>query len=163
MEKNEKNTVSPRLKFWIDLVKWFIVSIALVAVTKIVDTGFRTRQADLAELKFYHEYVTPAIILNSSPVQKRMLAQYFACIAPSPELRERWTVYYDSIYPEYIRFVTPLLAEEQALQPRFQELLRMREVTDRAEGELRRVGERLSEIREVLYPAMISPDSQTFE
>lgn len=153
----EKNTVSPRLKLWISLVKWFIVSVALVVMTRIIDTGFRERQADLADLRFYHEYVTPAIVLNSSPVQKRMLAQYFACISPSAELRERWVLYYDSVYPEYIRFITPVLAEEQSLQNRYLELTRVPFVADRAKSELREIEDKLAGIRLILYPVMESP------
>ncbi|MFH1296273.1 MAG: hypothetical protein ABIJ04_03250 [Bacteroidota bacterium] len=149
--------VTPTLKFWIDLAKWFIVSVALVVATKVIDTGFRNRAADLAELQFYDQYITELIVLNPDPVNKIMLAEYIMCVSPSEKIRERWKVYYDSIYPEYIDYITPILAEQQTLQQRYRELLSKADITDSNRHEILIVETRLEEIRRILFPEMTLP------
>jgi len=152
-----------RMKLWIDLAKWFITSVAIVVATMIIDWGFKDRQAGLAELKFYNNYVTELIVLNPSPVQKRMLAQYFACVTPSEKLRQQWVVYYDSLYREYIEFITPVLAEETRLQQRYQELLGKQDRTDSNQDETLLIEARLEEIRGILFPEMTLPDPDKME
>jgi len=152
-----------RLKFWIDFLKWFIVSVALVVVTIIIDYGFKDRQAGLAELKFYDNYVTELIVLNPSPVQKRMLAQYFACVSPSDKLKEGWKIYYDSIYPQYIDYITPILEEEAVLSQRFQSLLTSPDSQDASREERSRIETKLAEIHKILYPEMKLPEIEESE
>ncbi len=147
-----------RLKFWIDFMKWFIVSVALVVVTTIIDWGFRDREAGLAELKFYDRYVTNLVVLNPSPVQKRQLALYFSTVTPSEKLRERWQVYYDSLYSDYIDYITPILEEESVLNLRYRALLKSQDSKDAELEELARIEFRLGEIRQVLYPEIKLPD-----
>jgi len=150
----------PSPEYWIDLAKWFIVSVVLAVVTLIINWGFKDRQAGLAELKFYDNYVTELIVLNPSPVQKRMLAQYFACVSPSEKLKEGWKIYYDSIYREYIDYITPIVEEESALQQRYQKLKRSQNITDSEQVELCKIDARLEKIRQILYPEMKMPASK---
>ncbi len=159
METKETKQDFERLKYWISLGKWFVVSVALVIMTTIIDWGFKDRQAGLAELKFYDNYVTELIVLNPSPVQKRMLAQYFACVGPSDKLRERWKIYHDSIYREYIDYITPLLEEEALLLPMYETLLHSTNVTVRNQEELGKIEARLKEIRQIRYPKLKLPDT----
>ncbi|MFH1161022.1 MAG: hypothetical protein V1733_08755, partial [bacterium] len=146
-----------RLKYWIDLTKWFIASVVLVTVTTIINWGFRDREAGLAELKFYDRYVTELIVLNPNPVQKRMLAQYFASVTPSEKLRERWEIYYDSVYIEYREYIDPLLKEDSLIRMRYQRLLQRENLSDAATGELIRMKERMDQIDRLLHPLLTLP------
>ncbi|MFH0760812.1 MAG: hypothetical protein V2A67_04855 [Bacteroidota bacterium] len=146
-----------RLKFWIGFLKWFVVSVALVVITTIIDWGFRDREAGLAELKFYDRYVTELIVLNPNPVQKRMLAQYFASVTPSEKLRERWEIYYDSVYIEYREYIDPLLKEDSMIRMRYQRLLQRENLSDAGTGELIRVKERMDQIDRLLHPLLTLP------
>lgn len=150
-------TQKSTLQVWIDLAKWFITSVVLVSATMIIDAGFKDRQANLAELKFYDNYVTELIVLNPNPVQKRMLAQYFACVTPSEKLRERWVVYHDSIYPEYAAYIQPLRQEESLLLERCQALVNSQNVADSRQVELNEIEDRLAKIRQLLYPKLNLP------
>ncbi|MBN1198357.1 MAG: hypothetical protein JXA23_03320, partial [Bacteroidales bacterium] len=132
-------TPKTTLQVWIDLAKWFITSVVLVVATMIIDAGFKDRQANLAELKFYDNYVTELIVLNPNPVQKCMLAQYFACVTPSEKLRERWIVYHDSIYPDYAAYIQPLRQEESLLMERCRELVISQDVTDSRQVEINEI------------------------
>ena len=40
-----------RLKYWISLAKWFLVSVVFVAVAWIVDNGYRDRSAGILEIQ----------------------------------------------------------------------------------------------------------------
>lgn len=150
-------TPKSSLQLWIDLAKWFFTSVVIVVATMIINAGFKERQANLAELKFYDNYVTELIVLNPSPVQKRMLAQYFACVTPSEKLRERWVIYHDSIYPEYAAFIQPLTEEKSLLLERQKSLLNSHDVTDSQQVELTAIDRRLMEIRRILYPRLELP------
>lgn len=89
-----------RLKIWIDLGKWLIVSVGLVVMTKIIDAGFKDREVGMNELKEYGKYVELVTDYNKI-AERRLLAQYFAHITPSDKLREGWIRYYESINTEY--------------------------------------------------------------
>jgi len=159
MDTKDSQQAFQRLKFWIDLAKWFIVSVVLVVVTTIINYGLKDRQAALAELKFYDNYVTELIVLNPSPVQKRMLAQYFACVTPSEKLRNQWKIYYDSIYQEYVDYITPLMEEETILRSACKSLQINPNASDTQTDELARMKTRLMEIRQLLYPQLIIPQT----
>ena len=163
METKNNGDAFQRLKYWIDLGKWFVVSVALVIMTTIIDWGFKDRQAGLAELKFYDNYVTELIVLNPSPVQKRMLAQYFACVTPSEKLRTQWKIYHDSIYQEYIDYITPLIEEEALLLSRYETLSHALDATGKQQQELVTIEARLEEIRQALYPTMKLPETEVPE
>lgn len=91
-----------RFKYYVDFAKWFIVSVALVVVTLIIDAGFKDRAAGLSELQQYDKYVTQLIVLNEEVGPRRLLAQYFANVTASDKLRERWQEYYKLLDGEYI-------------------------------------------------------------
>lgn len=145
------------LQLWIDLAKWFITSVVLATVTLIIDTGFRDRQTSLNEMKFYNNYVTELLVLNANPVQKRMLAQYFACVTPSEKLKEGWILYYDSIYPEYAAYVKPLIQEDSLLKEQYRDLLTSLNVTDLKHSGFAEIQARRDEIRTLLYPELKLP------
>lgn len=148
------------LQIWIDLTKWFITSVVLVVMTTLIDAGFKDRAAGLAELKFYDKYVTDIVLKNSTPVERRLLAQYFSCVTPSVKLQKCWKIYYDSIYPEYIKYITPVMEEESALTERYKTLMRSPDHSDTDSTEIRDIEKRLKEIRSILYPEIKLPDTE---
>lgn len=104
-ETNTENADSKlnfeKYKFNIELFKWLIGSVALVIITLIIDTKFKDRTAGLQEIQHYDKYVTDLIILNKEVGPRRLLAQYFANVTASDELRERWKEYYKEVDKEY--------------------------------------------------------------
>lgn len=90
-----------RLRYFVDLAKWFVVSVALVVMTIIIDAGFKDRTAGLTEIQQYDKYVTGLIVLNQEVGPRRLLAQYFAHVTASDILRKRWQEYYKLLDDEY--------------------------------------------------------------
>ena len=87
----------------IDLIKWFITSVALVVVTLIVDSGFKDRETGIEEMNLYNQYVD--IILQSDNIEQRYrLVEYFSIVTPTERLRERWNDYKRVIQPDYLEY-----------------------------------------------------------
>jgi len=157
-KKATKETpVSPRLKFWVDLAKWFIVSVALVVVADIIDAGFRKRTADLAEMKFYNEYVTSLVVLNPSPVNRLLLAEYFICVSPTEQWRSRWQTYYDSVYPDYIAYTSPIREENERLLEQLGRLDLSDEVAGKRQQEAMWIRQKMEANNRLLYPLFAVP------
>jgi septal ring factor EnvC (AmiA/AmiB activator) len=104
-----------RLKMWIDLGKWSIVSVGLVLMTKIVDNGFKDREVGLKEITTYDRY-TKLITDYNRIAERRMLAQFFANVSPSDEIRKGWQRYYEEVNKEYLAHLESLNAKEKQLQ-----------------------------------------------
>lgn len=80
----------------VDLGKWFIVSVAIVLSTSIVNDGFRERDQDIKEMEVFDKYVTT--ILEADGLEKRRaLCEYFAAVSPNGQVRESWRAYKDVI------------------------------------------------------------------
>lgn len=90
-----------KFKYYVELAKWFIVSVVIVVMTIIIDTGFKDRAAGMQELKEYDRYVTEKIVLNSNVASRRLLAQYYSTVTPSKNLRCGWKDYYNLLDAEY--------------------------------------------------------------
>lgn len=92
-----------KYKFIIELVKWFIGSVALVVITIIIDKGFKERSAGIQEMQAYDKYVE--VILKADNIEERWkLAEYFSTVTPTERLRVRWIAYKDSINTDYLKF-----------------------------------------------------------
>lgn len=104
-----------RLKMWIDLGKWSIVSVGLVLMTKIIDTGFKDREVGMKEITTYDRY-TKLITDHNRIAERRMLAQFFANVSPSDEIRKGWQRYYEEINKEYLVHQDSLRLKEIRLQ-----------------------------------------------
>jgi len=104
-----------RLKIWIDLGKWFVVSVGLVIMTQIIDSGFKDREVGINEIKEYDKYVS-VVTDNNKIAERRLLAQYFAHITPSDKLREGWLNYYKSVDEEYEKTKILLNAKNEELK-----------------------------------------------
>lgn len=99
---NNKNELDfQKFKYIVGLIKWFIVSVVLVVVTLIIDTGFRDRAAGLQEIQHYDKYVTELLVLNKEIGPRRLLAQYFSHVTASKALRDQWKEYYKEVDAEY--------------------------------------------------------------
>ncbi len=105
-DKKEKMT-DERLKIWIDLFKWFIVSVVIYLITIKIDEGFRDREVSIKELGQYDKYIS-YITNNDSLNQRLELAEYFSMVLVSKTLRDRW-----SEYKEYLIKKTELLKEDK--------------------------------------------------
>ncbi len=64
INEDDPNFKFEKFKYVVDLIKWFIVSVALVIMTTIIDSGFRDRAAGIQEIQQYDKYVTDLIVLN---------------------------------------------------------------------------------------------------
>ncbi len=104
-----------RLKMWIDLGKWFIVSVGLVVMTKIIDSGFKDREIGMKEINTYDRY-TKLITDYNRIAERRMLAQFFANVSPSDEIRKGWQRYYEEVNKEYLDHLETLKAKEKQMQ-----------------------------------------------
>ncbi len=94
-----------RYKVKVDLLKWLIGTVGLTIITYIINWGFQDRRQGLEEIAQYDKYATDLVVLNSDPVKKRMLAQFFSNVSPSKKLRDGWQSYYDSVNIEYVTFI----------------------------------------------------------
>lgn len=99
----EKTFSFEKQKFKIELIKWFIGSVALVIVTIIVDRGFKERAAGIQEMQAFDRYVE--IIMKADNIEERWkLSEYFAVVTPTERLRNRWLKYKESISADYAKF-----------------------------------------------------------
>jgi hypothetical protein len=116
--ENEKLTLEEkafefeRYKFRIDVIKWFIASVALVIMTIIIDKGFRERAAGVQEMQAFDRYVE-TILLADNIESRWKLSEYYAIVTPTERLRKRWILYKDSISSDYRTFKALKNKEEE--------------------------------------------------
>jgi hypothetical protein len=103
-----------RIKIWVDLGKWAVVSVGLVIMTKIIDTGFKDREVGLNEIKEYDKYVSIVTDFNKI-AERRLLAQYFANITPSDKLKEGWQDYFKAVDSEYQNLIIEKQKKQEEL------------------------------------------------
>jgi len=114
-----------KMKLIFDMVKWLIGSVALVAITMVIDYGFRDRAAGLDEAKQYDRYVTNLIVLNKEVGSRRLLAQYFSNVLPSEKLRKCWANYYWVVNGEY----KEMMKRDSVLNSKLKWFMSMKSVT----------------------------------
>lgn len=91
-----------KTKYWVELVKWFIVSVALVSISMIIDWKFTSRDKSFDEVKFYSEkYMTDLIVLNNNIGPRYKLAQFFKSVTVDEDQRDGWERYYKEVKKEY--------------------------------------------------------------
>ncbi len=84
----------------IEIVKWFVISVAIVIGASIISDSFKEREQDIKEIGVFDKYVTT--ITEAKGIEKRwLLAQYFSFVAPPGELRKSWEAYKVAIKPEF--------------------------------------------------------------
>lgn len=121
-----------KIKMILDFIKWFIVSVALVVITMIIDYGFRDRAAGIKEVEQYDRYVTNIVVMNSEVGKRRLLAQYFSSVLPSDKLRKCWENYYWVVNAEYKEMVK----KDSILESKLKWFMSMKAVTQEQEIEL---------------------------
>jgi septal ring factor EnvC (AmiA/AmiB activator) len=84
-------------------------------MTKIIDSGFKDREIGMKEINTYDRY-TKLITDYNRIAERRMLAQFFANVSPSDEIRKGWQRYYEEVNNEYIAHLESLKAKEKQLQ-----------------------------------------------
>ena len=102
-----------RLKIWIELGKWAVVSVGLVIMTTIINAGFKDREVGINEIKEYDKYVS-LVTDNTKISERRLLAQYFAHITPSEKLKEGWALYFKTVDEEYNKLME--MREQKQMQ-----------------------------------------------
>lgn len=104
-----------RYKVRVDLLKWLIGTVGLTLITFIINWGFRDREQGMNEISQYDKYASELIVLNDNPVNKRMLAQFFANVTPSEKLKDGWKNYYKEVNLEYKIFLEVTKTDKQRL------------------------------------------------
>lgn len=93
-----RSTDQAKLDKLIDILKWFVVSVAVVIGASIVSDSFKEREQDVKEIGVFDKYVTT--ITEADGIEKRwLLAEYFSFVAPPGELRDSWEAYKVAIKP----------------------------------------------------------------
>lgn len=99
----EKTFNFEKYKYHVEILKWFIGSVALVIITMIIDKGFKERAAGIQEMQAYDKYVE--VILKADNIEERWkLSEYFSTVTPTERLRDRWTEYKNLLNEDYARF-----------------------------------------------------------
>jgi predicted phosphatase len=104
-----------KYKMKINFLKWVLGTFAVAIMTIIINWGFKDRAVGMDEISQYDRYATELIVLNESPVKKRMLAQFFAYVTPSTKLRDGWQEYFKEVDQEYDRFILEKNVENNRL------------------------------------------------
>ena len=98
--KQDKLPRVEKFKLIMEYVKWFVVSVVLVVVALIVDSGFKSRDQGLKEITQYDKYFE-VLVYNDNVGAKVKLAEFLSIISTSDDIRERWEIYLDTIRAEY--------------------------------------------------------------
>ncbi len=153
----ERNLEFEKYKFRIEVIKWFIGSVALVLVTTIIDWGFRDRTAGLQEVQQYDKYVTDLIVLNKDLGQKRMLAQFFSNVTPSNKLKDGWKDYYKEVNKEYMISIAPVRNNDSISKVEYYKLADKKILTRDEKREMTRLDSQIQEDQRIINPAIRLP------
>lgn len=88
-----------KLKIWLNFTKFLLGSCALGFVTLIVNSAIQDREISLKEQEHLATFTQEALKENVGP--RRLLAQYFAAVTQSEDLREGWIRYLNIVEKEY--------------------------------------------------------------
>ena len=145
-----------KMKMILDFIKWFIVSVALVVITMIIDYGFRDRAAGIKEAAQYDKYVTDIVVMNSEVGKRRLLAQYFSKVLPSDKLRKCWENYYWVVNAEYL----DMMKRDSILETKLKGFMSMKAVTPEQEVELQALSRQKRYTEKQLYSDFKLPQSR---
>ncbi len=115
LKNSTKTTIDEKsIDKLIDVTKWFVGSVALIIITQIIDRGIKDRQQGIAELAAYDKYITT--ITNNQKtkvIERKLLADFFASVTASSQLKRGWQEYRDSVKVEYDAFQNTLKEKEK--------------------------------------------------
>lgn len=114
--ENTQNIDFEKYKFKAELWKWAIGTAGVSFITLIINWGFTDRKQGMEEILQYDKYATVLIVLNNNPVKKRMLAQFFANVTPSDNLKCGWEEYYKEVDEEYTKLIKTVDSTKKELQ-----------------------------------------------
>lgn len=87
-----------------EILKWYIVSVAIVLATQMVQSSFTERETGIKEMQVYEKYADN--ILKADNIEERWkLAEYFSSVTPTDRLRNRWIAYKQEISSDYNTYV----------------------------------------------------------
>lgn len=142
-----------KLAYIVDLLKWFIVSVALVVATMVVNFKFKDREAGISEISEYGKYVTNLIILNEDIGPRYRLSEYFAHVTVSENLRERWKDYYKTVKIQY----DEKTREKEILEKKKAELLsKAGTLDDEQKSQLNKIDDTIDKIEQTLSAPVVS-------
>lgn len=84
----------------IGLYKYTIVSIAIATTTLIISDLFKEREQDVRELEYFDKYVND-VKKADGVIERLQITKYLSIVAPSGDLKDSWSKYYDSVKVEY--------------------------------------------------------------
>ena len=93
-----------KFKLWMNFGKWLVGTLGIAIVTMIINKGFKDRALGMDEISQYDRYATELLVLNTNPVKKRMIAQFFSKVTPSDKLKCGWEDYFKAVDSEYIEY-----------------------------------------------------------
>lgn len=111
-DKKEKLPRIEKFKLIMEYAKWFVVSVVLVVVALIIDSGFKSREQGLKEVTEYDKYIE-ILVYNDNVGAKVKLAEFLSIISTSDDIRERWEIYHKKVKAEYEEF-EKMNAEKEA-------------------------------------------------
>lgn len=109
----KKMPAQDKLDKLLEFGKWYIASIALVFLVKMLENGFTERDTGIKEMQTYDKYAD--IILRANNIEERWkLSEYFSTVTPTNRLRDGWVEYRNTISDEYKEY-KKLKIEEDSL------------------------------------------------
>lgn len=86
----------------IDVGKWYLATVAVVFLGKMIESGYTERETGMKEMAVYDKYTS--IVMHTDSVDKIWaLTRYFATVTPTTRLRNGWIAYYAIIDTEYAK------------------------------------------------------------
>ena len=87
------------LEQWLNFVKFILASVVVGLITFFVNTGLKERQIALEEQKHLASFKDDALIENVA--HRRRLAEYFANVTQSADLKKGWKSYLQILEDEF--------------------------------------------------------------
>lgn len=146
-----------KYKMKMNFLKWVLGTFAVAIMTIIINWGFKDRAVGMNEISQYDRYATELIVLNESPVKKRMLAQFFAHVTPSTKLRDGWKEYLKEVNKDYNRFI----AEKNAQYNRLIQLRKINpsELSEAQKKEIQYLETKLQEKENLINTPLVVPQT----
>lgn len=85
----------------IEFGKWYMASVAVVFIGKMVEASFTERETGIKEIAVFEKYTN--IIMKADSVDLAWgLARYFSIVTPTERLRDRWRNLRDTLQVSYV-------------------------------------------------------------
>lgn len=109
-----KTMSEEKLKIWIDLAKFFLGTVVLGLVSTSINASFQDREISLKEQDHLAKFTQEA--LNQNPAHRKRLADFFASVTQSKDLRTGWKKYQKLVNEEVIEVKKELKTESKEIK-----------------------------------------------